>query len=68
MYLIFITGDEEFWRVSEASSQEDFASKLNWALDNPQEAKEIGINGQKVAVTYFNYMLESKKIIEVIEA
>ena len=23
MYLIFITGDEEFWRVSEASSQED---------------------------------------------
>lgn len=59
--------DGETALLADERNPEDFASKLSWALDNPKEAGEIGVKGQKVAISSFNYLLESKKIIEIIE-
>ncbi len=44
---------------------EDFAAKLNWCLDNPKEAKEIGKCGKNVALKYFNYAFETDKMIRI---
>lgn len=41
-----------------------FSSKLNWVLDNPQEAMKIGKKGRQVALENFNCITEGKKIIE----
>lgn len=45
----------------------DFASKLIWALDNVKEASIIGKAGADVALKEFNYLNETKKIINVIQ-
>lgn len=52
--------------LANASDPEDFATKLNWALDNPEDADVIGKNGADVAMREFNYLTESKKIANVI--
>lgn len=44
----------------------DFADKLKWVLQHPQEAKAIGANGKKVAEASFNYKIEGKKIANIL--
>lgn len=51
---------------AEPGNAEDFAEKLKWVLQHPDEAKEIGMNGKTVAEKSFNYKIEGKKIAEVI--
>ena len=58
--------DGESALLANPSDAEDFASKLNWALDNSESANEIGKKGAEVALKEFNYLSESKKIASVI--
>lgn len=51
---------------AEPSNHHDLASKILWALKNPTEALVIGTNGKNVALTSFNYLSESKKIVDVL--
>jgi len=43
---------------------EDFATKLNWCIENYQEATKIGRNGLKVALDCFSAENETKKVID----
>ena len=45
---------------------EEFASKMEWLLEHPQEAKVIGENGRRVALKSFNNEIEAKKIPNII--
>lgn len=44
----------------------DFAEKMKWVLQHPNEAKEIGNEGKKVAMESFNYSIEGRKIADII--
>lgn len=52
--------------LAEQRNTDEFASKLNWVLEHPQEAAKIGKKGKQVALTEFNYLTESKEIIDFI--
>ena len=58
--------DGESALLANPSDANDFATKLNWALDNPKAAEDIGRRGAEVAMREFNYLTESKKIADVI--
>ena len=58
--------DGESALLANPSDAEHFASKLNWVLDNPEEANAIGKRGAEVAMREFNYYSESKKIADVL--
>ena len=58
--------DGESALLANPSAAEDFAVKLNWALDNPEAANEIGKRGAEVALHEFNYLVESRKIANAI--
>ena len=54
--------------IAEPNCPTDFADKICYVLDNHEEAMIVGQNGQKVAEKNFNYMIESKKILRVIDS
>lgn len=59
----------EDWKsclFAKPGSAQDFAERLKWVLQHPDEAKEIGMCGKIVAEKNFNYQIEGKKIAEVI--
>ena len=58
--------DGESALLAEERQPEEFASKLIWVLEHPSEAAEIGKRGAKVALSEFNYLNETKKIINAI--
>ena len=58
--------DGESALLSEQRNPDEFALKLCWALEYPKEAAEIGRRGKEVAMKAFNYLIESKKIIDTI--
>lgn len=58
--------DGETALLAEQRNSQDFASKIIWALDNPEEASQIGIKGAQVAMREFNYLNETKKIVKQI--
>ena len=58
--------DGESALLSSPRNIEEFASKLCWAIDHPNEAAIIGKNGRDVALREFNYKTESQKVIDVI--
>lgn len=58
--------DGESALLSEERNVEEFASKIIWALEHPEEAEKIGKEGAKVAMKAFNYLTEAKKMIDVI--
>ena len=58
--------DGESALLSEQRNPEDFAAKLCWVIENPERASLIGQNGKGVALREFNYLTESKKIIDFI--
>ncbi|MBR5781898.1 MAG: glycosyltransferase family 4 protein [Bacteroidales bacterium] len=53
--------------LAEERNPDDFASKIIWALSNPEAAAIIGKAGAKVAMEKFNYLTETKKILKVIQ-
>ena len=54
--------------IAEPGDVQDFASRVIWALDHPYDAAIIGKNGASVALSHFNYKVETKKIVETIFA
>lgn len=44
----------------------DFAKKITYALDNYQEAMDIGFMGYELALREFNYLTETKKMVSCI--
>lgn len=58
--------DGESALLAEQRNPEDFASKLCWALEHPVESSIIGKKGKEVAMKEFNYLIESKKIVDAI--
>lgn len=58
--------DGESALLAEERQPEEFASKLIWVLEHPSEAAEIGKKGAKIALSEFNYLNETKKILNVI--
>lgn len=53
--------------LAEERNPHDFSSKLIWALQHPEEASKIGKAGALVAMREFNYLNETKKIVDVIK-
>ena len=53
--------------LAKERNSDDFASKIIWAIRNPEKASDIGKAGAKVALKYFNYQTESKKIWTIIK-
>ncbi len=51
---------------AEPGNADDFAEKMKWVLDHPDEAMHIGANGKEVAEISFNYKIEGEKIADVI--
>lgn len=58
--------DGESALLANPADASDFSSKLNWALEHPEEAAIIGKCGATVAMKEFNYLTEAGKIAEVI--
>lgn len=52
--------------LAEGRNPKVFSDKLCWALEHPVEASSIGKKGKDVAMQEFNYLSESKKIIDTI--
>ena len=58
--------DRESCLFANPNSAEDFADKLLWLLAHPNEGKQIGKNGKRVAESNFNSRIEAQKIIKVL--
>ena len=58
--------DGESALLAETGNSQEFADKLCWALENPTESATIGMNGREVALSNFNALLETQKIIKYI--
>lgn len=59
--------DGESALLAEERNASEFSSKLIWALEHPEEAARIGKAGALIALRQFNYLTETKKIIDVIK-
>lgn len=57
--------DGENGMVAKPDNPTDFASKIDWLLTHPEEAKEIGKRGKETALKNFNNTVEAKKIIDI---
>lgn len=58
--------DRESCLFANPDSIEDFADKLQWLLMHPDEGRQIGKNGKRVAELNFNSRIEAQKIIRVL--
>lgn len=50
--------------IAEHDNINDFASKLLWIIEHPQEAIIIGKKGKEVALRCFNPIIEAKKMLK----
>ena len=57
--------DGESALIAAPDNTQDFADKLCWAIDHPDEANKIGKRGKAVAEEFFNYLSETRKICEI---
>ncbi len=53
--------------LAEQRNPKGFADKILWVLDHPDEARNIGLAGRKVALAEFNYRREAEKILDIIK-
>ncbi len=59
--------DGESALIAPPSSPAEFAEKLIWALENKEAAGEIGKVGAQVARNNFNYLTETRKMLEFLQ-
>lgn len=52
--------------ISPCGDYKAFAKNLEWCIEHPREAKAIGLQGKEVALKEFNFLTESKKIVDII--
>lgn len=50
--------------VVEPNNEEAFAEKMNWIIEHPTEAKKVGEAGAYLAHKEFNYLKETKKLVD----
>lgn len=50
--------------VVEPNNEKAFAEKMIWIIDHPTEAKKIGEAGANLAHKEFNYLKETKKLVD----
>lgn len=50
--------------IAKHDDVEDFAARLIWIIEHPEESTIIGENGKKVALEKFNPMTETKKMLK----
>jgi glycosyltransferase involved in cell wall biosynthesis len=50
--------------LSDDRNAEEFAKKLSWALDNPEQAWKIGSQGREIALREFDCVKEGNKLIK----
>ena len=48
-------------------SPREIAAAINWMLQNPTDAAEMGRNGRKAVLEKYNWEAESKKLIKFYE-
>lgn len=60
--------DKESAVIADPDDNDVFAAKLDWVLSNPDEAAVIGAKGREVALLNFNYLIETKKLINVLKS
>jgi glycosyltransferase involved in cell wall biosynthesis len=60
--------DGESALIATPDDMEDFAKKLCWTIEHPEESKNIGEQGRVVAEKHFNYLAETKKISQIIKS
>jgi len=58
--------DGENALLSEPNNPQAVADKILWALEHPEEAATIGLQGKKTAMKYFNANTESEHIMNII--
>lgn len=58
--------DKESALIAKPQDSIVFAEKLCWAIEHPEEAANIGRNGKEICEKYFNPMIETKKIIDIV--
>lgn len=58
--------DKESALIAEPQNPQDFAEKMCWGIEHTEEATTIGQRGKLVAETSFNYLTETKKLVEII--
>lgn len=58
--------DKESALLAEANNPDDFAAKLSWVNEHPQESERIGENGKMIALEHFNASIEAEKLLDVI--
>lgn len=51
--------------MSECHDVETFADNIIWVLEHPNEARAIGLRGKKIAENNFNYLVETKKMYNI---
>lgn len=59
--------DGESAFLAEPDSAEAFAEKLDYVLSHPEIAKSVGLKGREIALKYFNYKTQAKRIINFID-
>lgn len=64
---LFLT-DGENALISTPNNPTLFAERLNWALSHKDESVLLGQKGKSVAEIKFNYLTESRKILECIQS
>ena len=57
--------DGENGMVSSPDNIQEFASKMEWLLEHPEESKQIGEKGRLVALHSFNNKIEARKVVEI---
>lgn len=58
--------DGESAMLAEERNPKEFADKMNWLLEHPEEAAQIGKKGAEIALQSFNSETETDKIIQTI--
>lgn len=54
--------------LSAPNNQDDFANNIMWVLDNPEDAKKIGVEGRRAAQRLFNAKTETNKLLKALIA
>lgn len=57
----YLTDNDNAFLVDPDNIQE-FASRIEFVIDNYEEAKKVGLEGKKLALTQFNYKYQSQRL------
>ena len=62
----FFLKDKESAMIARPDDSIEFAEKIIWCLEHPEESALVGESGKKVALQFFNSHIESQKLIKLL--